>query len=30
VWPDLQVFLYPREIFNRFLANHHQHMQKWP
>jgi hypothetical protein len=29
VWPDLQVFLYPREIFNRFLANYHQHMQKW-
>lgn len=30
VWPELQVFLYPREIFNLFLANHHQYMQKWP
>jgi len=28
--PGIHVFLYPREIFKRFSANYHVHMQKWP
>ena len=29
-WPGIQVFLYSREIFTRFLATYHQPIQKLP
>jgi hypothetical protein len=29
-WPGLHVFLYPREIFNRFSINNYLQIQKWP
>lgn len=29
-WPGIHVFLYPREIFNRFSANYFLQIQKWP